>query len=208
LKGLLLKDFINLRKSGRTVFFIIAFFIVFGFTVGETTDFIQGMIVLLCSMMVINSFSYDSVAKWDKYVLSLPVGRKDVVLSKYILGLLLTGAGAVISFFMSMALGIIRHSGEQSEILMECYALFALSLLFLCLLLPLIFRFGVEKGRMLLMLVYFVPVFVIVMLANSGMLELSKSAFIFLLKLSPAVLLVGFWASYRISLQIYKNTDI
>lgn len=208
MKGLLLKDFINLLKSSRTIFIIIAFFIVFGFSVGETTDYIQGMIVLFCSMMVINSFSYDSAAKWDKYVLALPVTRKDVVLSKYILALILTGAGTGISLFMSIGIGLMNDSGGGLEILAECYALFAVSMLFLYLLLPLIFKFGVEKSRLLLMVIYFVPIIVLVMLANSGALHLNESSFAFCLKLSPVVLLAGFWASFRAAYHIYKNSDI
>jgi ABC-2 type transport system permease protein len=208
MKGLLLKDFITMSKNSRTVFFIIAFFMFFGFALRGTTDLIQLMIVLLCSTMVINSFSCDAAAKWDKYVLSLPVTRKDVVLSKYILALILTGIGTVISLLMNTVFGIMNDSGDQTEILMKCYTLFAVSMIFLCLLLPLIFRFGVEKSRLFMLLVYIIPLIILIMLTESGVLQMSESIFLLILKLSPLVLLAVFWASYQISCRIYRNMDV
>ena len=52
-------------------------------------------------MMSIYSFSYDSLAKWDRFGLSLPVTRKEVVASKYILSLLFCLIGTALSFLLS-----------------------------------------------------------------------------------------------------------
>ena len=52
-------------------------------------------------MITITSFSYDALAKWDRYALSLPLTRKDIVAGKYLLSIILCLLATILSFLIS-----------------------------------------------------------------------------------------------------------
>jgi ABC-type transport system involved in multi-copper enzyme maturation permease subunit len=96
MKGLLLKDLVNLKQQTKIYFIIIAVWLAIALT-SKDGSFLGGMICVLSVMLPITTLSYDEKAKWDKYVLSMPIMRKQVVISKYILALALSFIGCVIS---------------------------------------------------------------------------------------------------------------
>ncbi|MEL7656992.1 MAG: ABC-2 transporter permease, partial [Bacillota bacterium] len=93
--GLILKDFYTIRQYSKTMLFMLVFFALISAGLDNPAAFFEGFIIIMSTMMSIYSFSYDNLAKWDRYGLSLPVTRKEVVASKYILSLLLCLIGAV-----------------------------------------------------------------------------------------------------------------
>ena len=54
------------------------------------------MTVMSFSMLILTSMGYDEAAGFDKYALTLPVNREDLVRTKYLLLLLLLAAGFVV----------------------------------------------------------------------------------------------------------------
>ena len=101
--GLLLKDFYILKQYLKTMLLMAAFFVLISTGLDNPAEFISGFIVLICVMMTITSFSYDALANWERYALSMPVTRKEIVGSKYLLSLILCLAGAAVSFPVSLA---------------------------------------------------------------------------------------------------------
>ena len=95
MKGLLLKDFYTMARYGRTMLALIGFYVMLAF-LGQPASFVGAMLVFLCAMLVISSFSYDEYGKWNKYCLSLPVSRRQIVGSKYLFALLMLGIGLVL----------------------------------------------------------------------------------------------------------------
>ena len=84
-----------------------------------------GVLAVLAAMMPVTAFSFDEKAKWDKYALSMPVSRRDLVLSKYIFGL----GFCVLAFAVNMVFNSLLDSGNKlKETLIISYALFAVSL--------------------------------------------------------------------------------
>ena len=80
MKGLLLKDLVNLGKQARSLLLILVFYFVFALF-GEDRTIFGGIISILMFMMVITSLAYDERAKWDRYALTMPVSRSLMVLS-------------------------------------------------------------------------------------------------------------------------------
>ncbi len=207
MKGLILKDFLNLRKYSRSVFLVLAFYVLYGVML-DNASFIVGMISLLFTMMAITSFSYDDLAKWDKYALSLPVTRKEMVLSKYILAVILAIAGALLAFASSIILSAIKTPVGITEQLAVTYVLFAISIIFVSILLPLIYKFGVEKSRIMILLVFAVPAAIVFVLGNVGFKLPTESQLMTLLYASPFIIIAVFAISYLISYSVYKKKDL
>jgi hypothetical protein len=208
MKGLLLKDLLSLRKYARTlVIFILAYSVMTFFM--DSPYMLSGIVVLMCSMVSITSFSFDHQAGWDVYALSLPVSRNDVVRSKYRLGLLLTLTGAAVSIIAGVLYTAFTHTGSFIETLLVSYALFAAGMLFISILMPLLFKFDAEKARLLIVAVFAIPVAAFVAFSNIADPKAPSEQLIkTILTLSPFVLIGLLAASYLISCAIYSGKEV
>lgn len=206
MKGLIIKDLKNLRKYSRTVFIMLIFFVVFAFTTKDTS-FIKGMIVLMLSFMSITSFSYDKQTKWDAFALALPISRKTMVLSKYTLAFLLALAGMLLSGFIGIADHLLTQSQTITETLVQSYALFAIAIVYLSILMPLVYKFGAEKSRILMIAVFAIPALIIGLGSQSGSLP-DEQVIMQLIRYSPLVLIVCFSLSFVISNAIYQHKEV
>ena len=108
MKGLILKDLLNLKGNIK---FILLFIIMFGFMSslgdGNVNNFI-GVIIVLCTTMIVSTFSYDDLNKWDSYVLTMPINRNDIVLSKYLTMLIFSFIGVLVSLIVSVTIGYFK----------------------------------------------------------------------------------------------------
>lgn len=56
-------------------------------SVSSKNNFMGAMIMVMCAILPTTFMSYDEKAKWDKYALSMPLSRDDMVISKYIISI-------------------------------------------------------------------------------------------------------------------------
>jgi len=206
MKGLIIKDLFLLRKQGKILLLLAVFYTAFSiFT--KNISMLGAVVAMMCVMMPITTLSYDEYCKWDRYALAMPVSGKMIVLSKYVLGLLLTLAGSILACVFSV--GIVAVTGEKpfGEALLTIFCTSMASLLFLSVILPILFKFGVEKGRILLMLVIFIPAALIYLLYKLGFQIPDGETLKLLAWLSPiAVTLIGF-LSVWLSISIYRKKE-
>lgn len=207
MKGLIIKDILNLKNYGRSILLIVAFYGVFSYVTNDA-GFLGGMIVLLMTMMSVSSFSYDDLAKWDKYALSLPISRKDMVMSKYLLSIIFIAFGTVLSFVIVFAMSNIKNSVNLWELILQTYSLSAVAIIFISVLMPLLYKFGVEKSRIMIMAVFAIPTLLVVLLSKLGIAKPSEDQLMFLLKISPIILIAVVMVSVFISYNIYKKKDM
>lgn len=163
MKGLILKDFINLKAQSKVMLALFGFYFVLG-VAGGNWEMLSFILTLLTVMLPITSLAYDERSKWDRYALTLPISRQDLVFSKYFLGLTFAG------FTFALNLILRRFAGAEAfgDALTFSLGLFGVGLLILAILLPLNFKFGVEKSRLLMMVVFFLPVAAIMILVKAG----------------------------------------
>jgi len=208
--GLLYKDFYTLRQYGKTMLFMLVLFAVISAGLDNPATFYEGFIILMSMMMTITSFSYDALAKWDRYALSMPVARKEIVAEKYLLSLILCFAAAILSYLVSTVVlqfspvegfGMMAHLYVTAAII--CAALF-----FAGILLPLIFQFGVEKSRIFLVAIFAVPTAAVIALDKIGMSLPSEAALFSFVKLLPFGMVLFYLLSYLISVRIYSSKEI
>ena len=143
MKGLLLKDLYVLTRQMRLFMGAILLLCV-------VNEQLATFAILYAAMLPYTALAYDEHCRWNQLAAMTPCRPRDIVLSKYILGWLLMAGFAAFSLAMNGLLGRLGSELHFSVVLS------ALSLACICLavLLPVMFRFGVEKGRMTIILVF------------------------------------------------------
>lgn len=147
MKGLLRKDFYMTLRYCRSMLLILVVFLAVSF-VNKDSLFFNVYPCLLCSMIPITLLSYDERSRWDRYSLTMPYTRAQLVGSKYLIGLIISG----IAVLVSLAVVVLRTvaAGEAltaGGLLSLAAAMLAVSLAAPSLCLPWFFKLGVEKGR-------------------------------------------------------------
>lgn len=215
MNGLILKDLYNLKNSGKSLLIAIVAFSLLYFLQGINMEVWNVFIILTGSILVINTMSYDNTAKWDKYELTMPVTRRDVVLSKYLVSIIVIFIGAVLATALSFAQGISKHNLDVIEIFTVNGAALAGGFLFISITLPVIYKFGVEKSRILILLIFLAPAGAGIGRSKFAKLKfspLAKQYMDIVLQYLPLIILIMMilimLVSYRISLKIYSNKDM
>lgn len=208
--GLIQKDLYSLKGSFKSILLIMIIFGVIFIPQAGGVSFIA-VTVFMMSSLVISTISMDDFVKWDKYALTLPLNRKDIVKSKYELLLLLSITGAVVGLAVTAVYNLIVNQASVEEILMMGIMMVAVSIALLGIVMPVIYKFGVERARILMMICIFLPIVLILGLVyaaeNSGinLPEVSNLLLVVtIIIISAAVLLL----SYFVSLKIYSKTDL
>lgn len=200
--GLIIKDLINLKKLSKIYLLILLFYFIVSIA-GGNQDMFGGMIVMLAVMIPITALSYDEKNKWDRYALTMPLMRGTIVLSKYILGLIFLIAAFTLAFITN----IIFTEIILYENLMINLTTFSVGIIMISFILPIILKFGVEKGRILMMIVIFTPVAIIVMLPKLGIPAPEQETIEVFLKYLPIAAIITYVLSILVSVSIYKKKE-
>ena len=147
MKGLLLKDFYLSWRYCRAFLVIVAVFLAVSFT-GDDNIFFLIYHIMIASVIPMTLVSYDEHDKCTAYSGTLPYTRAQLVSTKYLVGMCF---GSV-AFLISMAATTVRMILGGGFVL-EQFALVGTALLVLgclgpALILPYVFKYGAEKGRM------------------------------------------------------------
>lgn len=202
--GLLVKDFLNLKKQAKTYLILLIFYFILGIA-NENTTMFSAMMAMVAAMVPITAMAYDERSKWDRYALTMPISRFNMVVSKYILGLILL----TIAFVITMLFSLLFSNLNLTENILSNFAILSVGIILISVIFPILFKFGVEKGRILMMIVLFAPTGIIVLLSKMGfeIPTVNEEILKLLIYLSPVFALVLFAISVLISLSIYKNKE-
>lgn len=209
MKALLLKDFYVTAKYGRSYLLIIAVFTVVSVLSPESFYF-SAYLCMITGMLPITLMAYDERSKWTEYSGTLPYSKAEIVLSKYLMGILVQAAAVLASVLIKIA--VRGFDRILSDILVYAYG-FSITLVMMGVILPFMFWFGVEKGRIayyILVGVIFAVIFVITNYAgeNEEPLSVSENGSPF-----EAVVIilaaVGLYiVSCLISVAVYKRREV
>lgn len=109
MKSMILKDIYNITHNMRSLGLLLVMFVFIMLPQGGAPGYITTSCVL-CSMMVITTFSFDNMSKWEKYALVMPVTKQDLVAAKFIVLLIFTAFGAVSGLVLGIIGGLILGS--------------------------------------------------------------------------------------------------
>ena len=213
--GLIWKDFLVMRKALKSYLLLVVFYILLAYLDFFNYSFIITFVQVVLSGLPISAFAYDEQAKWDRYAMALPLGRRRVVRARYLFVLALA--------LLTMALGLagtgllyLVRQADPLEMFITLMASSTVGLIIPTVLLPLSYKLGAERARPYLFAIIFIPVIAVILLAKAGVLDVS------LLKgmdlLSPAALagsalllplggLAGLFLSYLVSCRIAAGKE-
>ena len=134
--GLIYKDFAVLKRS---LWFFGLWFLAFGLFCGylSSVDFFCGALSVFCAVLPLTTLSYDSQCGWEGYALTLPVSRRALALSRYLLALIFTVASVIVNFILRFFLA---QDGSIGATLTVVAAIGGAALVMIAFMLPLMCR--------------------------------------------------------------------
>ena len=148
--GLILKDFLILRKTLRTYLLFIAVYVVLAGAGVWSPTFVSGFAMIMISALPMNVFAYDKQAKWDTYGLALPVGRTKTVAARYLCVLLLCLFTVVLAFVFGAVMFAAGKLEDFGEYLVSGAVCGLLAVLVNAVMLPFLYRFGPDRARIVM----------------------------------------------------------
>ena len=217
MKGLIIKDLCVLKNQMKTLLLVLAFFVIFSI-INEDATFILFLIPFYMIMILITTFNYDEFNKWDSYCNSLPLSRKEIVKSKYILfnatSLIVLILGIIASFIIPNFIENTTFESIYASIIGVAFGI----CLVISLLIPFYYKFGSSKGRIMLFLCIVILALLIGMITSldifnnkelmnllNSLNNLSLGMFTLLLIIVTFIIMS---ISYYISVRIYKNKEL
>ncbi len=147
--GLILKDFLILRKSLRSYLFMLVVYTAIAFSGVWSADIVGVLMVVIVMLLPMNVFAYDKQCQWDTYGLALPVGRTKTVAARYLCVLLLCLLSVALTSVLGVALFAAGRVEEPVEFMVSCSVMGLMSVLVNAIMLPFLYKFGPERARMM-----------------------------------------------------------
>lgn len=210
MKGLLRKDLYMAWRYCRSYLLILLVFSVL--SIWGESSFLLSYPMFFAGIIPVTLISYDEKSRWNAYAATLPCSRAQCVSVKYLVTLLcILGTTLVLLLFQTIGMAVRDGFSADRYMLTGCL-IPAAGILVPALLLPAVFRFGAEKGR----IAYFAVViafFVLLALLDLFLHPEDAAApagflptWVCLTALACAALL--FAASWVLSVLLYKKRDL
>lgn len=210
MKGLLLKDFMISKRSLTSFGIILILLFVASLAMRSNLSLLNGGLFSFISIyftifLSFNLFTYDETCHWNIFALSLPVSKRVLVRGRYVFLSLVLITAVGISFLFYIAFG----SVFSLEILLQIAAAITVSLILISFLLPIIYHFGSQTARTLLMVVFFSFFLLAFVLQNLPITppSLDDQTVILLCYAVFGLSILCFFISYLVSCKIVEKKD-
>ena len=215
MKSLILKDLLNIGHNAKSMLFILLVFAIALIPFSGVEGYIF-VCAILCSMMIVTTFSFDDNSKWTRYAMIMPVSKKELVGGKFVVLAIFCAIGSLFGLVIGSIGGfaIKKITFDLSgvvELLVLTLVAWAISFIYGSLSIPLVFKFGAEKGRMLLLVSFLIPAgicFGIYQLLAMLGIELTDMLVVGLLCCSPIITFVWFYIMYQISYRVFIKKEL
>ena len=219
IKGLITKDILQLKSYKRT---LIIFIIIFTLTSipgeGGIGNILAIMLTLGFGMFSMASFNYDETNKADRYILTLPLTKKEVVLSKYILVICSTVIGSIIGMILSyiITFTITKQMPNIEEIIsVGLGGILGIGLVE-GIQIPCVYKWGAEKGRIQMVIVTAIVGLLaggIIFIGEKANIQLPANNILNILNTFLPLIFIGltiiiYYVSYRVAYKIYDKKEI
>ena len=207
--GLIKKDFLLIKANLKSMIIIFVIYIMLIFQGTLDATFI---IPLIGIILFLSTFSYDDFNNWNSYAVTLPNGRKNVVRAKYIASTILMIILAVVAFSIGIGISYIKtNSINLDEIISSLMGTMLSIVIINSLLYPIVFKFGVTNGRIILFAVVFGIAGIGTLIARfidmAPIINIINKLDNYLLIVIPIIYIILLGISYLISSKIYQNKE-
>lgn len=215
MKSLVLKDLMNIGHNAKSMLFILLAFAIAFIPFSGVEGYIF-VCAILCSMMIVTTFSFDDNSKWTRYAMIMPISKKELVGGKFVVLAIFCAIGSLLGLVIGSIGGFITQKiafdlSRIVELLVLTLVAWAISFIYGSLSIPLVFKFGAEKGRMLLLVSFLIPagicfgIYQLLMLLG---IELTDMLVIGLLCCSPIITFVWLYIMYQISYCVFIKKEL
>ena len=216
-KGLITKELVFLKAYKKNLILFVILAAMLCFFNDNITSFIPVYVPLILGMIATNSFVYDGQANSERYLLSFPLNKKDIIRTKYIYILSFTVLGSILGIVFAIILQSIKDSSLlniDDIVSTGAGALFGMMILQIFQI-PILIKFGYEKGKFIQMIaivlimmiasILSVTVIKITSLSLDEVLNMLKQYGLYIIAI---VTVLFYFLSYKISLNIYKKKEL
>lgn len=209
MKGLLLKDFYMSWKYCRMVFLMMLVFLGVS-AAGDENLFFVVYPMMVASIVPTTILSYDEKSGWNLYSGALPYSRAQLVSAKYILAAVLIFAVWILSAGIQLVRAGLGGAADLQELAFILAVLLLMGIGSSGLILPVMFKYGVEKGRF----AYYLAIAVVCGggVAFPQIIDQMKITLNVESHMVPAIMtaagIVLFAVSWIISVKVYEKREI
>ena len=222
IRGLIKKDLYNLSSYKMSLLIIVIFC---GIAIIGTSsiNFAPIVICTIIGMIALSTFSYDEISKSDRYILTLPTDKKEIVRAKYILAISSTILGGILGIVLTIFIANVMNYFRPEHLINLDYeslisttigGMFGISLI-QAIQIPSIYKWGAEKGRIQMFVLVFIIVLVVLGVGyliakanfNIDLATIENFMGKFGILLLVAAMAIMYFISYKISFKIYKNKE-
>lgn len=208
--GLIKKDFYMYLASGQLKYFslFVLLYAVLGIVTGNIS-FLTSAIVAFTAVIPINNISLDQGCHWDTFAVTMPIRRRDIVISKYVTSIGLVIVGEAICIFCSL----FTKTSLKDNVL-NIITVLAVFLIWLSISYPIIFKLGIERGKLIIIGIIVMPVVIGAVIGdkvldflarNNGFVQFFESyGYLILFMIG----IVCYIVSVFISIKIFEGKDL
>lgn len=212
MRGLVLKDFYNMKTSFLILVGVIIFLNVVSIIEGDSSGSISSFVLIMLPMIIAtNTFGMDEKTKWDNYALTMPITRKDIVKSKYITVIVITAVATIVIIGINIFIGSLSGEIVFSVIFSNILFNISVGIIFSSIMIPMVCKVGIEKARIALMAFILIPTLAGSYIENN-LGEFPKSLGVEVLMsnigyISFGIAILMCFISYIISVKIYEKKE-
>ena len=210
MKGLLLKDWYAIKSDCRSNLFVIVLFSISGGVMAENF-FFTFFPCIFAGVTAMSLIAYKERDKWEQYAATLPYTRAQMVSSKYIVSLCFSAATILLNTAAQIISMLILNAYDTGRLLSLVFVLIPFALLPTAFLLPFIFKFGVNKGRVayyIVLAVFSGIIGVLMSTQNTDFTPQAPAPQISVGIIAWTVSIMAYALSWLLSIRFYKNREI
>lgn len=215
MRSLILKDLYNIGHNVKSMLFVLMVLAAAIIPASSIESYIF-VCAIACSMMIVTTFVFDDNSKWARYSMIMPVSKKDLVGGKFVVLAIFCLIGSLVGLAVAAIGGLALKKITLDlvgigELLFLALEALVISLVFGSMSIPLVFKFGAEKGRVLLLVSFLIPAaicFGVYQLLILLGIEITDLLILVLLCCSPMIALVWCYIMYQISCRIFAKQEL
>lgn len=208
MKGLLLQEFYSMKQVYKIYGGAFLMYFIIGIMRQDISSY-GSMLLVISSMIVVNMFGYHEKSKWEMYAATMPVSRKQIVRSFYVAGGIVMGSVVLVCVMMNVV-DAVMFGADFGELIWVTIGFCEMGILYTSVFIPILIRFGVEKGRMVLIAVYLLPFLLVYTLYTAVGISEELVKFVFgrgFLGIAALILLAVVFISYQIAGVLYMRKE-
>lgn len=212
MKGLIRNNFYSMENNIKISFIIALFLSVVAFFARHSAV-IQMIISMQLFIFIVNvgtPLHADVVSKWNKFELTLPVKRNDIIKAKYISFVVLFLFGIIMGSITTLSICVSSGFSDIQSVFYGYEFGITLSATTAGIMFPLMLKIGTEKNEMIMILSAIASIGLLLLVSAvltplTGEMNIKHSLVGIV---STIVALVIFVSSYFVSVRIYRHKEI